>query len=293
MGLLEELRQQAESQRGSGQDPEAERERLALLFREHTDPGMSALREFLRNLAEQLKALGRTIETRYEIPGYGEIVGRVAPEFDIRWTAQGNSRELVLNAVCQIDTERCPPREIEGTAKLRTVAALFQKHQLSALSSVRKDPAGTPVAGVFRPRGKLPFTATFVASADTPTVRAVFRNVDSLGEVGRNLPPEQLGDGLFDQIGRFLLREQNTLMREELPEAYREQLRKKVEQDQRKRRWEEMVLAQQQREAERAAQEQRGLRETLLRHTEALGKRLADHPWIGGLVKRLRGKDDR
>jgi len=46
---------------------------------------------------------------------------------------------------------------------------------------------------------------------------------------------------LYEQIGRFLLREPNALLREDLPEAYRKQLRSKVQQLEMKRRWETRI----------------------------------------------------
>jgi hypothetical protein len=48
-------------------------------------------------------------------------------------------------------------------------------------------------------------------------------------------------ENLYEQIGRFIVREPNTLMREDLPEAYRKHLRTKVQQQQIKRRWENRI----------------------------------------------------
>ncbi len=171
---------------------------------------------------------------------------------------------------------------------------MFQKHHLTGLASVRKDANSVPVEAVFRAKGKLPVSALFHASHESPVLRMSFHNVDTLGDVARSVPVDQLGETLFDNIGRFLLREENSLMREELPEAYREQLRKKVQQDQMKRRWEEMILTQQEKEAEQAAQtpEDSTLKNKLLRQGQEIGKKLSEQGWINDLVGRFRKKDN-
>ena len=91
-------------------------------------------------------------------------------------------------------------------------------------------------------------TATFVGDAETATVKMTFVNFESLGSVTKTVTGAQLNEGLFDDIGRFLTREPNNLLHEELSDAYRNQLRNKVQQDAIKRRWETKINEQQQTE---------------------------------------------
>jgi hypothetical protein len=103
-----------------------------------------------------------------------------------------------------------------------------------------------------------------------------FVNFDGFGTTTRPVPAAQVDARLFDEIGRFLLREPNALLREDLPEAYRRELRSRVQQLEMKRRWEIRVADS--REAELAALRRAHttagrLREVLegLRHAATLG----------------------
>ena len=91
-------------------------------------------------------------------------------------------------------------------------------------------------------------TATFLGDLESAAVKMTFTNFELLGMVTKTVAAAQLNDTLFDDIGRFLTREPNNLMHEALSDAYRMQLRSKVQQDQIKRRWENKINEQQESE---------------------------------------------
>jgi hypothetical protein len=104
------------------------------------------------------------------------------------------------------------------------------------------------VSARFNAKGRITMTAAFLGEAESAAVKMTFTNFESLGMVTKTVAAAQLNDVLFDDIGRFLTREPNSLMHEVLSDAYRLQLRSKVQQDQIKRRWENKINEQQQTE---------------------------------------------
>ena len=86
----------------------------------------------------------------------------------------------------------------------------------------------------------------------------------------KSVPAMQVDAELNEQIGRFLMREPNTLLREDLPEAYRKHLRTKVQQAAIKRHWDNRI-------ADNRERELRDLR----RAYSAAGK-------LGGMLGRVR-----
>jgi hypothetical protein len=70
-----------------------------------------------------------------------------------------------------------------------------------------------------------------------------FENIDGLGTTMKTVAVERFDSALFDEIGRYLMGEPNSLFREELPASYRRQLRQKVQHEQLKRRWESQAAA--------------------------------------------------
>ena len=175
------------------------------------------------------------------MPGYGEIVGYIEHEYRLNDSRLASSREIALDFPCAIATDQCPSIDVEGASRVRAVSGFFQRHRIGGVLAPRKDAAGDVIAATFRAKGRIPLGAVFHADADSGQLRMSFSNFDGFGAATKSVAAAEVGERLYDEIGRFLLREPNTLLREDLPEAYRKQLRSKVQQLEMKRRWETQI----------------------------------------------------
>jgi hypothetical protein len=284
VGLLDELEQRAQ-QRGISSDESARRkaERDAA-YRTRLEPAFDRLHAFLEELVEKLKALRPRTALRYAVPGYGEIVGYVDHDYRIEDVKQPSSREITLAFQCTIATDECPTVEVEGSSRVRALAGSFQRHRIGGMQAPRRDAAGEVVAATFRARGRIALGAQFHADAETGLLRMTFSHFDGFDTMVKTVAPAQVDDDLYEQVGRFLVREPNTLLHEDLPESYRKQLRSKVQQLEIKRRWETRISDT--RETELAE---------LRRAYSAAGKvgglfgRVRSFGRVGGAIGQLRG----
>ena len=241
MGLLEELEQQAQMRGAAGDDSQRRKTARSAAYREKLEPALDALHAFLTELSQKLYALKPKTGLRYAVPGYGDIVGYVDHDYRLRDEKQPSSREVVLEFDCAISTEESPAVEIEGASRVRALGGFFQRHRIGGMTQPRKDAAGELVGATFRAKGRIPLSASFHADAENGVLRMSFSHFDGFDTIVKTVAPEQVDETLYDQIGRFIVREQNTLLREDLPEAYRKQLRSKVQQLEIKRRWENKI----------------------------------------------------
>lgn len=256
MGLLDELEQQAQQRKASADTAEKRKAEREEIFRTQLEPGMTALYEFLNKLVANLKVLQPKKQLRYDLVGYGEIVGYIEHEYDLKVSQQPGSREITLGFPCLVASEECPTVEVLGASKVKTVSGAFQRFHLGGLLEPKKDGNGEVISAKFNAKGRIPLLATFMADADSAGVRMSFVNFDTLGTATKNVPAAQLNEALFDAIGRFLMREPSTLFQEALSDHFRAQLRTKVQQDQIKRRWESKIGEQQKAELEQLKREQ-------------------------------------
>ncbi len=241
VGLLDELEQQAQ-QRGLAGDEAARRKaERDHAYRTHLEPALDALHAFLTELIEKVRALKPRSALRYQVPGYGEIVGYIEHEYRLNDNRQTSSREIAIEFPCAIASDECPSIEVEGASRVRAVSGFFQRHRIGGMLAPRKDASGDLVAATFRAKGRIPLGASFHADAESGQLRMSFSNFDGLGTATKAVAAGQVDASLYEQIGRFLLREPNALLREDLPEAYRKQLRSKVQQLEMKRRWETRI----------------------------------------------------
>lgn len=257
MGLLDDLEQEAQRRKASLDEAEKAKAEREHVYRAQLDPAMQAFHEYLGKLTANLAFLKPKTQLRFEIPGYGPLVANIEHEYDLRSEKLSPSaREVVLNFHATVASEACPTVEIVGAGKVRTLNGIFQKLRLAAVHEFKKDDAGEMVSAVFRARGKIPLNVTVATDADTAQVRMSFTNFDSLGVAAKTVPAAQFNEQLYDEIGRFIAREQNALFREAISDDYRKQLQQKLQQDNMRRKWETRIAQQQKDEMEALRREQ-------------------------------------
>ena len=136
MGLLDELEQEALKRKANADDAaklKAEREEV---FRTKLDPSMVALNEYLTKLIASLKVLKPKKQLRYNLIGYGDIVGYVEHEYELKVEQQPDSKEITLSYPCLIANEECPTVEVNGASKVAAVSARLPSDLNAAISSL-------------------------------------------------------------------------------------------------------------------------------------------------------------
>lgn len=256
MGLLDDLEQQAQQRKANADDAGKRKSEREEIFRTQLDPGMTALHDFLGKLIANLKVLQPKKQLRYSLAGYGDIVGYIEHDYDLKITPGTTSKEITLSFPCVIASEECPTVEVLGAPKVRTVAGAFQRYHLGGIGEPKKDVSGEIVSARFNARGKIILHATFIADADSAMIKTTFVNFDALGTATKAFQPAQLKTEFFDEIGRYIMREPSNLFQEDLPDSYRVHLRSKIQQDEMKRRWESKISEQQQLELDKLKRDQ-------------------------------------
>lgn len=281
MGLLDDLEQEAQRRKAGVDDQERAKQEREAAYRTQLEPGMAGLYEYLSKLTQNLSFIKPRKTFRYALAGYGDLVLQVEHEYDLKLSNQPASKEIRLSFTCTIVTEECPNIEVTGATKVKTVAGAFQRHHIGGVTVTKKDPNGEVIAATVRARGKLVLAAIFSADADSGTLRMQFSNFDQLGgQQTKTVAPEQFNEAMYDEIGRYVAREPNTLFREALPDDYRKQLRTKVQQEELKRRW-ETQMADRQRSEMAEMERQQGLAGKLTK--------VVDQVKVGSFFEKLRG----
>lgn len=257
MGLLDDLEQEAQRRKASLGDAEQVKLEREQAFKTRLEPGLQAFHEYLAKLTANLAFLKPKTQLSFDIPGYGTVVANVEHEYDLRANAISPvSKEVVLLFSANVATDDCPTVQVQGAQKIRTLNSFFQKARLAGIAEFKKDEAGEMVQASFRARGKITLNVTVAADAESGVARLSFTNFDSFGTITKSASPQQFDEKLFDEVGRFIARETNSLFREALPEDFRKQLAHKVQQEQLKRKWESKIAEQQAADLDRARKEQ-------------------------------------
>jgi hypothetical protein len=257
MGLLDDLEQEAQRRKASLDEAQTARAAREHVYLTQLDPAMQGFYEYLGKLTGNLAFLKPRTQLQFEIPGYGLLVANVEHEYELRSNKLApTAREVVLNFHANVATEECPSVEVVGTGKIRTLNGIFQKLRLAAVHEFKKDDSGEMTSAVFRARGKIPLNVSVATDAESAQVRMSFTNFDSLGVAAKAVPAAQFNEALYDEIGRLIAREPNTLFREAISDDYRKQLQQKLQQDNMRRKWETKIAQQQKQDIEKLNREQ-------------------------------------
>jgi hypothetical protein len=282
VGLLDELEQEAQRLKAGADDVERAKMQREQMYRTRLEPGMVALHDYLAKLTKNLALLKPRKTFSFAIAGYGDVVFQVDHEYDLKLNAQPASKEITLSFPSTVLTDQCPVVEVAGTIKIKAVSGAFQRFHLGGLQASKKDANGELMSATYRAKGKIVSSAAFVADADSGAVRMTLTNYDQLGSTQtKSFGAEQFTESLFDEIGRYLVREPSNLFKEDLPEDFRKQLRTKVQQEELKRKW-EAQMAERQREELARLQRENSI-------TGRFGKVVADVAGGGGLFDKLKG----
>lgn len=244
MGLLDELEAEAARRRGEGLDAEAQREARDAVWRDQLRPAMEQLSGYLKKLSENLAFLDRRIRVSYQLPGYGDVVAYADGPFDCRITPAKQQFEIVFECVAQVAPEESAVTQADNAGKVRLINGVLQQHRLSGMQDTVKNANGEVTAARFQARGRIPLSLEVVASRDSGVARMQFVNIEAFGTSARNFTPEQMTESLFDQIGRYLTREESSFARENVGDDVRKKLQGQVQRDQVRREWEQHLSRQ-------------------------------------------------
>jgi hypothetical protein len=238
MGLLEDLEKEAERRRAGDDEQERIREERERVYRESCEPAMQALAEYLGRLFKQVEALETRTRVRFDVPGYGTVVAETDPEYHLRLIRDAARFRIEIAGTAQVVSEECPLLQVDGVAKVKNMQRVFQQCRLGGMQVAHKDEAGEPASATFRARGRIDMQGEIEASAATSQIRMSFTNFEGYASIQRNFGPERLDESFFDGLGRYLLCQSASALKESLPEDVRSQLKARLAQQELKRRWE-------------------------------------------------------
>lgn len=226
MSFLERLKREADQQRLQAEQVAREREALETRYRTQIEPRMKALTQYLEGLAATLLEVRPAFVVQMPIQGYGELC--TVPFFDYKVEHERRHRSFLVTMTwsLRVDPERTPAVRADNVTRVRTLTSLFRQYHLGGIKEEKRTPQGELSAATFHARGYIKARLQAQISAEDPVLRMVLDNASWLGSSRKQVPWERIDDALFDRIARFVVREDDSLFSEELPEELKQKLRR-------------------------------------------------------------------
>ncbi len=241
MGVLDDLKAKRDAQERELAEKEARRRKHQAFYEQHINPRLKKLYTYLNELADHLNYLKPDNRFSYPFPSIGDIDEFRQGNYRLSVDSSDRMQHLNLRFHCTRDpySIAMPP----GTSADKLLDFLKERHidhqarrtRASAVSHWHLDIAFDCIvhAGI-----------EFRANLETLTIDMDVINFPSWGRREKRYKPHEVDSRFHDELGRFLLREENRLLTLSISDEERERIRKLAEEE-RKRRRRETILARQ------------------------------------------------
>ncbi len=254
MGLLDDLKKEAEKKEELARQQGSEQEAQRAFYTEHLRDLMLRAEKYFSELVEQLNAVS---------PDVGPDISLAPPGKPAPVLKQGsylfkaddddNPMSMVVRTECKL--EKKYEYDVRGIAETNRFRTLLGEHKFPCHVRDQLDGNHDLIGGTFIMEGPLTVQIKLQASPEDRCIYIDLLNVDIQPQKRYKLPPEKVNDDLFDRLSRMLIREQSTLVEVKISDEAREELRRKVEEE-KLRQAQEEAEARAYREAERLKEEE-------------------------------------
>lgn len=207
MGLLAQLRQQAENQ-----VQESERKtRQEDMASQRIDEGLRTAFNFFHELVEQLNIIRPTIQRNYALTGIVEFSGLVWQKGFVDYRTRPQSAGSVYDSVSlsfQLKATRPVVLERDGLA-VDSLRKMLSDNGVVFTCEEKLNQRRMLEKAVFSIAPEVKTTIRWQASPETGCIVLDTRNLERFGDIRYFIPPEKLHQASLEEFGRLILGEPN------------------------------------------------------------------------------------
>jgi hypothetical protein len=223
VGLLDELKREADLVREAKEIEEARQAGLEKIYRAELAPRLLEIYRYLSEMIEHLEAVDRVVEAAYDVPGVGRIDNFRQGDYRLYIDSHELPKRVTLQFACNAREERKFSLPVAKADELRR---FLVAHQIVFSEWPLRDSQGQINGTAYQ--GKLRVRVGLMVEADIPTsrIRVISRNFEGLTDREYFFGYAAIDADWLDDLGHFLLRKKTVLGGRPLSEEARERLRR-------------------------------------------------------------------
>jgi hypothetical protein len=234
MGILDELREQAENVKTSSETEKERCERLHQKYLQEINPKLQLFYRFLHELVSHLNYINLDLYATYDFPVVGAHADFKQGQYRIVADSDTEMKDIKFQFVCE------RPGEfsffIDNRSEVERVEDFLSKHHIQFYAKKEKDQRYNVISGDFRVKGVVPILIRMSADIEESKIIMTLTNFDGFGVRRLLLNPEQITESLLDRFGSYILRReaeflQTKLSEQDIQKIRETMLREKAEQE--------------------------------------------------------------
>ncbi|WP_455208737.1 hypothetical protein [Kaarinaea lacus] len=261
MGLLDDLKQQSESKKAEENQESQRREKAEEFYRKKVQPKLTEIYTHYSELTKHLNYVKPNTIAKYGINLAGQVAEFKQGDYKVQVDSTTDTSYISVRCICSRPTDI--EFVVDDPSAINKNKHFLNENGLNYQVYPRNN--GEPGAR-FTIQAEIAAELLFKGDRENGCIHLVVVNFESLGRRNRTLQVQEINDQFLDGLDRFLIRENDNFFKLDIDEKAREEIRAKVQEEQR-RRIEEL------KEMERLAEEEQ-LREKLERENKSIKKGL-------------------
>ena len=233
MGILDNLRQKAEDLKSKEQQ---EQERLAQLqahFRDQLQPKMIEIYKYLNEFAEHLNYIKPDIQIEYHLNAEGLKAVLKQENYKIQEDSVNETRLVNFRFDCS------NPKDLAFVAgdklSIDKNIEYLQRYNLQYQCKRNKDEKFDVTSAQFTVKCAVPIVFMFKGNVENASIDLICSNFDGLGTLRHAFKAHHFDEAFFDNLGRFILRENPEFLKLNISEDAIEQIRSQIAAEHRQR----------------------------------------------------------
>lgn len=232
MGILDDLRHEADNARLEKEREAARQAELELAYRDGVRPAMMRIHRYLLELIEQLQQVKWTVKTQFDFPGIGRVHGLEQKGYNISIDSQTHPKTIVLRFEC------VSPDDKKYTVSPKSAgdeACQFLATQKVVFSDWAIRDANRQIVGmVIQSRLRVWASLVFEADIENSGIRVTSYHFEGAAVKSFLAVHAHIDEEWLDQLGHYILRKNVSFGKLDISNAERERIRWRLAEERRR-----------------------------------------------------------
>ena len=252
MGLLDDLKNQADSLRARDQQDEGGSGDNTQFYEKEIHPRMKEIYGFLNEMVENLNFIKPETIVQYPIYPGGEKQAFHQGKYNLIIDSPQQIKDIKLT--CKAELDKPVKLRVKGEDNVKKLFEILASYKIQAKRKDFNDKSYKLTHSDIIIEGPLNISIQFIASDDSSYLQLLLTNFEGPGAIKRNIEAKNINQDFLDKLGRYILREDNKLFALDISEKDKEAIREMVEKERARR---EQEIAEMERRAEEEKEEQK------------------------------------
>ena len=230
MGLLDDLKQQSESKKIQENQESQRKEQAEEYYKTNVQPVLTNIYSHYTELSKHLNYVKPDTRARYILSVSGAEAEFQQGEYKVQVDSTEDTNYITLRCVCSRSSEF--EFTVDDQSAVNKNKSFLNEHGLNYQVYPRNN--GEPGAR-FTVQAEFAPEIHFKGNREKGTILLEIVNFESLGRRSRLLQISEINDEFLDGLDRFIIRENNDFFKLKMDDKAKEELRAKVQAEQRKR----------------------------------------------------------